>query len=70
MTLDEYFKNTHNEYGIDITLLIERLRLTPTQRLLDLENMATQIEELRKNAKIISHDSVSKNNNNLHQKSN
>lgn len=61
MQLDEYFKQTHNEYGIDRTLLIERLRVTPTQRLLDAEIFLAQIEELRRTAKIIPHDSISQN---------
>ncbi|HWQ33362.1 MAG TPA: hypothetical protein VNQ79_10945 [Blastocatellia bacterium] len=35
------------EFGIDLTLNIERLRRTPEERLLDLQNFVRDIEELR-----------------------
>jgi hypothetical protein len=36
------------EYGVDLTLLIEQLRLTPAERLKRLEETAGSIERLRK----------------------
>ena len=35
------------EFGIDLTLTIDRLRRTPEERLIDLQSFAEQIEELR-----------------------
>ena len=46
------FKNNHNEYGIDRTLLLERLKLTPTERLEEHMRFMDFIEELQ-GAKII-----------------
>ncbi len=67
ITLDEYFKQTHNEYGIDRTLLIERLKLTPTERLREHESFLAQIEELRRTIRRHPHDTVPKNNSNTGQ---
>jgi hypothetical protein len=36
------------DYGVDLTLLIEHLRLTPAERLKRLEYAATSIEKMRK----------------------
>lgn len=58
MTFDEYFKNTHNKYGIDRTLLIERLRLTPTERLEEHMRFMEFVEELQKAKIIKSHDPI------------
>jgi hypothetical protein len=35
------------DYGIDLTLLIEQLRLTPDERLRNLETTSTQLSEIR-----------------------
>jgi len=35
------------EFGIDLTLLIEQLRLTPEERLRDLQQMIIGIEKMR-----------------------
>ncbi|HEY7389781.1 MAG TPA: hypothetical protein VH640_14790 [Bryobacteraceae bacterium] len=35
------------EYGIDLTLLISQLRLTPAQRAEELEETATALEQVR-----------------------
>ena len=35
------------DFGIDLTLLIERLRLTPEERLRDLQRFMIQMEEIR-----------------------
>jgi len=35
------------DYGIDLTLLIEQLRLTPAERARQLEGAATALEEVR-----------------------
>lgn len=35
------------EYGIDLTLLISQLRLTPAQRAEELEDTATSLEQVR-----------------------
>jgi len=37
------------EYGIDISLIVENMRGTPTQRLEKLQNMMEFIEEMKKN---------------------
>lgn len=60
MTLDEYFKQTHNEYGIDRTLLIERLKLTPTERLEEHKQFMEFVEELKAAKVYHSHDSLQK----------
>ena len=60
MTLEEYFKKTYNEYGIDRTLLIERLHLTPTERLNEHVRFMDFVEELQKAKIIRSHDSIQK----------
>ena len=39
------------DFGIDLTLLIERLRLTPEERLNDLQRVMRDLEEARKSAK-------------------
>jgi hypothetical protein len=39
------------EFGIDLTLLIGRLRLTPEERLDDLQRVMRDLEEARKSAK-------------------
>lgn len=36
------------DFGIDLTLLIENLRLTPTQRLIKNQDAANGLRELRK----------------------
>ena len=38
------------EFGIDLTLLIQRLKLTPEQRLNDLQRVMRALEEARKSA--------------------
>jgi hypothetical protein len=38
------------DFGIDLTLLIERLRLTPEERLNDLQRVIRALEEMRKSA--------------------
>ena len=38
------------DFGIDLTLLIERLRLTPEERLNDLQRVMRALEEMRKSA--------------------
>jgi hypothetical protein len=35
------------EYGIDLTLILEQLRLTPEERLRKLERSATQLSKIR-----------------------
>jgi len=35
------------DYGIDLTLLVEQLRLTPAERVRKLESAATELEKLR-----------------------
>jgi hypothetical protein len=39
------------DFGIDLTLLIQRLRLTPEERLDDLQRVMRDLEEARKSAK-------------------
>lgn len=39
------------DFGIDLTLTLDRLRLTPEQRLLDLQSFSRQVEELREAAR-------------------
>ncbi|MBX7148089.1 hypothetical protein K1X76_03315 [bacterium] len=52
------FKKTHNEYGVDRTLLVARLKLTPTERLEEHMRFMSFVEEL-KTAKIIKdHDKL------------
>jgi hypothetical protein len=38
------------DFGIDLTLLIERLRLTPEERLNDLQRVMRALEEMRRSA--------------------
>lgn len=39
------------EYGIDLTLLVERLRKTPEERVRDLQRAAASLEKLRGKAR-------------------
>ena len=39
------------DFGIDLTLLIRRLRLTPEERLDDLQQVMRDLEEARESAK-------------------
>lgn len=39
------------DFGIDLTLLIQRLRLTPEERLNDLQRAMRDLEEARKSVK-------------------
>lgn len=39
------------EFGIDLTLLIEQLRLTPDERLRQLEDAARTIEKMRQSVR-------------------
>ncbi len=39
------------EFGIDLTLNLESLRLTPTERLRELEDFSRAVEELRRSAR-------------------
>lgn len=39
------------EFGIDLTLLIQRLKLTPEERLNDLQQAMRDLEEARESAK-------------------
>jgi hypothetical protein len=39
------------DFGIDLTLLIERLRRTPEERLNDLQRVMRSLEDARKSAK-------------------
>lgn len=39
------------DFGIDLTLLIGRLRLTPEERLNDLQRAMRDLEEMRESAK-------------------
>lgn len=39
------------DFGIDLTLLIGRLRLTPEERLNDLQRVMRSLEDARKSAK-------------------
>ena len=39
-----------HEFGIDLTLLIQRLKRTPVERLNDLQSVMRPLEEARKNA--------------------
>jgi hypothetical protein len=39
------------EFGIDLTLLIQRLKLTPEERLNDLQRVMRDLEEARESAK-------------------
>jgi hypothetical protein len=39
------------DFGIDLTLLIQRLRLTPEERLDDLQRVMRDLEEARKSAR-------------------
>ena len=48
------------EFGIDVTLLPERLQRTPTERLEDHNNALAFVEELRKAGKKV-HDRLQKN---------
>lgn len=48
MTLKDSQKQTHNEYGTDLTLLAAKLKLTPTQRVEEFIKFMELIEELRK----------------------
>ena len=41
-------------FGVDLTMLVERLRLTPEKRLEDLERVMTDLEEMR--ALVRAHD--------------
>lgn len=43
------------EMGIDVSLLVENLKLTPTQRLERLESLLNELEELKKNVKPVEH---------------
>lgn len=40
------------EFGIDLTLLVENLRLTPDQRVRNLQQSMFSLEELKRQAKI------------------
>ena len=44
------------EFGIDLTLLVRQLRLTPQQRLEELQSAMESMEELKKARKIVSSD--------------
>lgn len=44
------------EYGIDLTLLIESLELTPTERLRQLAKAQPLMEELRRARKALRHE--------------
>lgn len=61
MQLDDYFKQIYNEYGIDRTLLIERLKLTPTQRMQEHMQFMEFVEKLQKAKIYRSHDTLRKN---------
>lgn len=41
-----------NEFGIDLTLLVQRLEMTPTERLQELEAAQTFGQELRRARKL------------------
>ncbi|MFT3839516.1 MAG: hypothetical protein QM723_21210 [Myxococcaceae bacterium] len=43
------------EMGIDVSLLVENLKLTPTQRLERLESLLNELEELKQNVKPVEH---------------
>ena len=58
MNLQEYLKSTHNEYGVDRTLLIERLKLTPTERLREHKRFMEFVEKLEKAKPVETHDPV------------
>jgi hypothetical protein len=36
-------------YGVDLTLILRRLKLTPTERVLEMEQAMQLVEEMRKN---------------------
>ena len=40
------------EFGIDLTLLVENLRLTPDQRVRNLQQSMFSLEELKRQAKV------------------
>jgi hypothetical protein len=60
---DDYFLNPPpgsaaaraGEFGIDLTLTLQNLRLTPEQRVRKLDNHIAGIAKLRANAKLLSH---------------
>ena len=41
------------EFGIDLTLTLENLRLTPEERIRKLDNFIKSVEKLRKSVRII-----------------
>jgi hypothetical protein len=36
-------------YGVDLTLILRRLKLTPTERVMEMEQAMQLVEEMRKN---------------------
>lgn len=46
------------EHGVDVSLILENLALTPTERLAQLENFLNELDALKAAAKQVERDSV------------
>ena len=66
MKLSPQTQPTHNPWGVDLTLLQERLKLAATDRVLEHQRFMNFIESLQ-NAKV-KHDRLSKTHRNLDPK--
>lgn len=58
--MDKLNQNTthYNDFGLDITLLVVKLKLTPTKRLIEHQVFMDQLEELQQARVIKTHDQI------------
>lgn len=49
-------QGNYNDFGLDVTLLLSKLRLTPTERLIEHQAFMDQLDELQKAKIIKTHD--------------
>lgn len=50
--------SNYNDFGLDVTLLVYKLTLTPTQRLIEHQIFMDQLEELQQAKIVVHHDQV------------